>query len=170
MIPPHQALPDARHEKNAPFSEKQRLPFSECTQQSGYGKLFLDDSSARLSGAMPRKAPSSSSAFLYIKEVTMQYAKETQRRPYDTRALQTEVRKIKDGYTLITVLLETNTYQRTFYSIAITLFTEKQPEADARLIEDVTGDRSVAQSLFRLITEGTVTPCTLSDVLEDQLA
>ena len=37
------------------------------------------------------------------------------------------------------------------------------------MIENVTTDEDKARELFHRIVEGTVTPCTLSDVLEDLL-
>ncbi len=87
----------------------------------------------------------------------------------ETRAVQTEVRQIQKGMTLITSLLRTFDTERSYFSIAVVLFSEADGGEDARLIEDITGDTELAHSLFRLIVDGTVTPCTLTDVLEDHL-
>lgn len=87
----------------------------------------------------------------------------------EMRAIQTAVRTPQEGFTLITTLLETEEESRTHYSISVALFTKDPCGTDARLIRDITGERGTAESLFRLITDGTVTPCTLPDVLEDAL-
>ena len=86
-----------------------------------------------------------------------------------TRAVCTEIRMPDEGLTLITTLLETRLTDRTYYSVAVTLIGEAPYSADARLIEDITEDYGTAESLFRKIADGTVTPCTLADVLEDAL-
>ena len=74
-----------------------------------------------------------------------------------------------EGLTLITTLLETVDDKRTYYSLSVSVFTKEPCETDARLIEDITGERGTAEHLLRLIADGTVTPCTLADVLEDAL-
>ena len=86
-----------------------------------------------------------------------------------TRAVCTEIRMPDEGLTLITTLLETVLMERTYYSIAVTLIGEAPYSAEARLIKDITGDADTAECLFRKIADGTVTPCTLTDVLEDAL-
>lgn len=81
---------------------------------------------------------------------------------------KTEIRHLPEGRILISNLLYTAKEDFSCFSIAVTLFRNGEPE-DMRLIEDFTRNPETAQSLFRKITDGTVTPCTLCDVLEDLL-
>lgn len=85
-----------------------------------------------------------------------------------TKSVSTEIRRLPEGRILISNLLHTESENASYFSIAVTLFRDGDAD-DMRLIEDFTRDPETAQSLFRLITDGTVTPCALCDVLEDLL-
>ena len=85
-----------------------------------------------------------------------------------TRSVSTEIRHLPEGRILITNLLHTAREDCSFFSIAVTMFRDGLPD-DMRFVEDFTRTPETAQSLFRQITDGTVTPCTLCDVLEDLL-
>lgn len=85
-----------------------------------------------------------------------------------TRSERTEIRHLPEGRILISNLLHTAQEDHSCYSIAVSLFRDGESE-DMRLIEDFTRDPETAVSLFLQITAGTVTPCTLCDVLEDLL-
>ena len=56
---------------------------------------------------------------------------------------------------------------RYIYSVCITLSTAE--ETGSNFVFDITRKRSRADEIFNLICEGTVTPCTLTDILEDIL-
>ena len=57
--------------------------------------------------------------------------------------------------------------RRHAYSIAVTAVSSD--DCDQLCVCDVTRIKRRALSLFRLIADGLVTPCTLTDVLEDLL-
>ncbi len=99
----------------------------------------------------------------------MLFPKETILTDHSIRPTKVVVRHVGEGLTLISILLRTDTGHTSSFSIAVTLFDGNSANNDARMIEDVTADTDEAEKLFRLITEGAVTPCTLSDVLEDLL-
>lgn len=83
--------------------------------------------------------------------------------------VKTVIRHMDSGFTLISLLLKTDTAHTSYFSVAVAAFADNPSEGDCRLCENVTGDAEKAEELFRLITEGSVTPCTLTDVLEDLL-
>ncbi len=56
---------------------------------------------------------------------------------------------------------------RFVYSISVQLSSNVTSESS--FVYDITRTRSRAEELFTIIYEGTVTPCTLSDILEDIL-
>ncbi len=87
----------------------------------------------------------------------------------EIHAVQTDVRRIENRFTLLLSLLQSEWTGRESYAIAAAIFSEDAGETDAVLIEDITSCRHTAQALFRQIKEGAVTPCTLADVLEDLL-
>ncbi len=84
-------------------------------------------------------------------------------------SVETAIRHIGNELTLVSILLQTNTAVASFFSIAVTAFTDDPAKNESRLIENITADTKKATELFHLIVEGTVTPCTLTDVLEDLL-
>ena len=85
-----------------------------------------------------------------------------------TRPVRTEIRHLPEGRLLISNLFHTVREDASCFSMAVSLFRDGAPE-DMRFIEDFTRDPETAQTLFSKITDGTVTPCTLCDVLEDLL-
>ncbi len=85
-----------------------------------------------------------------------------------TKSVNTKICRLPEGRILISNLLHTEGEDHACFSIAVSLFRDGQPD-DMRLVEDFTRDPQMAQSLFCRITDGTVTPCTLCDVLEDLL-
>ena len=54
-----------------------------------------------------------------------------------------------------------------YYSITIQLDGSRRRES--RTVQDITGDRELALHLFWMLCRGTVTPCTLTEVLSDLL-
>jgi len=85
-----------------------------------------------------------------------------------TVPVQTTVRPFPPDGILISNLLQTTTEEGSVFSVAVTLFSGIF-QTDARLIRDISRNRKEAENLFRLISAGAVTPCTLADVLEDLL-
>ena len=85
-----------------------------------------------------------------------------------TRSVSTAIRHLPEGRLLITNLLHTAREGCSFFSIAVTMFCDDAP-GDMQFVEDFARTPETAQSLFRQISDGTVTPCTLCDVLEDLL-
>ncbi len=85
-----------------------------------------------------------------------------------TKSVDTRICRLPEGRVLISNLLYTEGEEYACYSIAVSLFRDGKAD-DMRLVEDVTRDQKTAQSLFYRITDGTVTPCTLCDMLEDLL-
>lgn len=55
-----------------------------------------------------------------------------------------------------------------YYSMSISL--EGSAGTEKCSVRDITGNRQFAIRLFQMICRGTVTPCTLTEVLEDLLA
>ncbi|MBQ8402040.1 MAG: hypothetical protein IJX14_08930 [Clostridia bacterium] len=53
------------------------------------------------------------------------------------------------------------------YSISIVL--DSPAGTESRTVRDVTGDRELALRLFWMLCRGTVTPCTLTEVLPELL-
>ena len=86
----------------------------------------------------------------------------------ETEILQTEVRNLSENRFLVSALLKTTGENGIFYSILVTLAMPGDA-GDSCLAEDVSRCRSSAEALFARLVEGTVTPCTLKDVLEDLL-
>jgi hypothetical protein len=85
-----------------------------------------------------------------------------------TKSVNTRVSRLPKGRVLISNLLYTEGETDACFSIAVSLFRDGKAE-DMRLVEDFTRDQKTAHALFDRITDGTVTPCTLCDVLEDLL-
>lgn len=54
-----------------------------------------------------------------------------------------------------------------YYSITVQL--DGPLGSECRTVRDITGDRDLALHMFWMICRGTVTPCTLTDVLSDLL-
>lgn len=99
----------------------------------------------------------------------MHFAKESDPTSSAMLPVETAVKTPDEGFTLVSVLLRTDFNDTSFFSIAVTLYTENGENTDARLIKDITTDPKQASEIFRKIADGTVTPCTVSDVLEDLL-
>ncbi len=99
----------------------------------------------------------------------MLFSKEPLKASSTVCPVETVIRHVGEGLTLISTLMRNDTASHSFFSIAVSLFAPDTGRNDARMIENVTTDGKTAEELFRRITEGTVTPCTLSDVLEDLL-
>lgn len=99
----------------------------------------------------------------------MLFSKESLKANSTVCPVKTVIQHVGEDLTLISTLVRNDTAQHPFFSIAVTLFAPNTGRNDARMIENVTTDGNTAEELFRRITEGTVTPCTLSDVLEDLL-
>lgn len=55
------------------------------------------------------------------------------------------------------------------YSFFVSVENEEESYYDEVLVRDVTSSEDTANNIFRLITEGAVTPMALKDVLEDLL-
>ena len=85
-----------------------------------------------------------------------------------TSPVSTAIRRLPEGQLLISNLMYTEEADHACFSIAVSLFSDGTAD-DMRLIEDFTRDPETAHTLFLQITDGTVTPCTLCDVLEDLL-
>lgn len=89
--------------------------------------------------------------------------------PIGSTAVETAVAHIDENFTLVSTLLLTDTADASYFSIAVSLYTDDPRKSDTRLIRDITRNRTVALSLFHSIVDGTVTPVSLADVLEDLL-
>ena len=76
-----------------------------------------------------------------------------------------EVENIRLTYTLFTSPAEYD--GRKCYSLTVT--AETNDEITSSTAHDITRRRKDAIHYFRLITRGLVTPCTLFDILEDNL-
>ena len=71
-------------------------------------------------------------------------------------------------HTLTTILSETTDRGRQYFSITVLQRTEEGTQSVCT-VPDITAAREEADELFRAITEGYVTPCTLQDVISDLL-
>lgn len=58
---------------------------------------------------------------------------------------------------------------RTAFSISVSMTDNESGERDSRTARDITGDVSEALHMFKLISDGTVTPMTLIDIISDLL-
>lgn len=76
-----------------------------------------------------------------------------------------EIEEMKLTYTLFRSLRKSS--GRFVYSLSVQLSSNGKSESS--FVYDITRTRSRADELFTIICEGTVTPCTLSDILEDIL-
>lgn len=76
-----------------------------------------------------------------------------------------EIEEMKLTYTLFRSLRKSS--GRFVYSLSVKLLSSGTSESS--FVYDITRTRSRADELFTIICEGTVTPCTLSDILEDIL-
>jgi len=96
---------------------------------------------------------------------------ETELYTQTTRSAAVEVvsQRLNTEKTLTTVLLQTEENGRLYYSFAAVLCPVEIPSEDICIVHDVTGNPEDANHIFRLLTEGSVTPCTLEDVLSDLL-
>ncbi len=73
------------------------------------------------------------------------------------------------GYTLCYKLIKNDKVCPVSYSFFVSVENEDLNHYDETLIRNVTSSEETAMEILRLITEGTVTPITLRDVLEDIL-
>ncbi len=76
--------------------------------------------------------------------------------------------QISERMLLVYSLLRSKTSEASLYSVGVTLY-DRDGQNDAALVTDVTGNDEEAAALFQKLVDGTVTPCTLTDVLEDLL-
>ena len=74
-----------------------------------------------------------------------------------------------NGYTLYYKLTRDNAVTPASYSFFVSVENEEESYYDEVLVRDVTSSEDTANNIFRLITEGAVTPTALKDVLEDVL-
>ena len=74
-----------------------------------------------------------------------------------------------NGYTLCYKLIIDMDRLPASYSFFVSVENEDETYCDETLVRDVTSSEETAHKIFRLITDGTVTPITLRDVLEDLL-
>lgn len=58
---------------------------------------------------------------------------------------------------------------RTAFSISVSMTDNESGECDSCTARDITGDVSEALHMFKLISDGTVTPMTLIDIISDLL-
>ena len=84
--------------------------------------------------------------------------------PLESRTIETHVTNI-DAITLTTVLVQVIYPDYSYYSIGI--HSANAGHAEFRMISDVCRDASEAMELFRTVSAGEVTPCTLEYVLSD---
>ena len=83
-----------------------------------------------------------------------------------SKVLRIDSRSIPHLLHLTTVLIQNCCPDHEQYSIGV-LSQEYDGSTDFRIIHDITRDHTEAEKLFTIITDGTVTPCTLADVLQD---
>ena len=74
-----------------------------------------------------------------------------------------------DHRSLIHVLTESRDGARTFYSMVSALLPCTDPQNDICIVHDITGEKEKAADIFHRLVSGTVTPCTLEDILSDLL-
>lgn len=74
------------------------------------------------------------------------------------------------GYTLCYKLIGDTDTSPISYSFFVSVENEDADYYDEALIRNVTSSKASAYEIFRLISEGTVTPITLRDIIEDLLA
>ncbi len=82
----------------------------------------------------------------------------------------TEIREtvISDGYTHNYKLIKDTNTSPPSYSFFVSVENEYD-YYDEALVKDVTSSEESAYEIFSLITEGTVTPMTIKEILEDLL-
>ena len=66
-------------------------------------------------------------------------------------------------------LFEEEFGDRTAFSISVSMTDSESGERDNCTARDITGDVSEALHMFKLISDGTVTPMTLIDIISDLL-
>ncbi|MBR4933130.1 MAG: hypothetical protein IKZ03_01610 [Clostridia bacterium] len=74
------------------------------------------------------------------------------------------------GYTLCYKLIKHGDASLPSYSFFVSIENEDEGYHDEVLIRDVTSCKQTARRILGLIIDGTVTPMTLRDVLEDLLS
>ena len=89
-----------------------------------------------------------------------------------TETVRTVIHRIEERttapHTLTTILSETSDRGRQYYSITV-LLRQKESTQSVCTVPDITSSGEKAEDIFRAITEGYVTPCTLQDVISDLL-
>ena len=84
--------------------------------------------------------------------------------PLESKTIQTHITQI-DTIHLTTVLVQVIYPNYSYYSIGV--HAANDGHAEFRMISDVSRDASEAMDLFRTVSAGKVTPCTLEYVLSD---
>ena len=84
-----------------------------------------------------------------------------------TRILEKSFRQA-EGFLLSVFLSETHDATRSYYSITAAVSGTELPP-DICTAADITGDRELAEELFRRIAAEDVMPCTLEDIISDLL-
>ena len=84
----------------------------------------------------------------------------------ETKTIRIDSRLINHELHLTTVLIQVIYTDHSFYTIGIHSL-DGDGIAEFRMISDVCRDRAEAETLFRALSDGTVTPCTLEYILSD---
>ncbi|MBQ7938805.1 MAG: hypothetical protein IJ281_00310 [Clostridia bacterium] len=84
----------------------------------------------------------------------------------ETKTIQIDTRLINHELHLTTVLIQVIYTDHSFYSIGIHSLNGNGI-AEFRMINDVCRDKTEAEALFRILSDGEVTPCTLEYILSD---
>ena len=85
-----------------------------------------------------------------------------------SKTLRIESRQIPSALTLTTLLMQIDYPEYSYYSIGV-LCEEADGTTEFRMIHDITRSITEAERIFTAVVEGTVTPCTLEDVLQDMI-
>ena len=99
----------------------------------------------------------------------MHFLKEIKAASSSLIPVETAVRMPAEGLTIVTVLLRTDLDDTSSFSLSVTLHTENTDDMDSRFLKDITRDPKTASEIFQILRDGMVTPCTVSDILEDIL-
>lgn len=86
----------------------------------------------------------------------------------ESKTVHTVSKKVTDTLHLTTVLMQIHCTDYSFYSIGV-LALDETSQADFRMVHDITREYDEAERIFKAITDGNVTPCTLEDVLCDMI-
>lgn len=98
----------------------------------------------------------------------MKYISNDMQTVLESKTLRIDSKRITESLHLTTVLLQIYCTDHCHYTLCI-LSQESDSQADFRMIDDITRDRTEAESIFSVIAAEGVTPCTLGDVLQDMI-